>query len=109
MLDHEEFYRESKIPELTMSGITNFIHKGIMPGSFLGAVLENNLKQTYGNADENNLVAIPSIVQYLYNSCPGIAWGSAREVREWIEIGGLEGYSKGIRPKAQQEEEEDED
>ena len=104
--DQAEFYNEDKIPAPTMSGITNFIHRGVMPGSFLCSVLENKLKQSYQNADESNLVAIPAIVQYLYNSCPGIAWGSPREVREWMEIGGLDGYSRGVRPKVEQEEEE---
>ena len=109
MFDYEEFYRESKIPELTMSGITNFIHRGAMPGGFLTSVLENNLKQTYGSADENNIVAIPSIVQYLYNNAPGICWGSPREVREWMEIGGMDGYAKGVRPKSQQEGDDQQD
>lgn len=109
VFDYAEFYNEAKIPSITMTGLVNFVHKGVMPGSFLCAALENKLKQTYGNAsDESNLVAIPAIVQYLYNSCPGIAWGDAKAVREWTEIGGLEGYSKGARPKADTEEDEDE-
>lgn len=104
--DAAEFYSESKIPELTKQTLGNYIHKGIMPGSFVMSMLENDLRKTYLNADNDNLVAIPSIFAYIRNSAPGLCWGSTRAVREWIEIGGMEGYMKGIRPRAEQEEEE---
>ena len=107
MLDYEDFFAEAKIPQLTRTGIDSFIQRGTLPGSFVCSVLENNLKQAYGNADDFNIVAIPSIVHYLYNNAPGICWGSPREVREWIEIGGMEGYQRGARPREGFEEDED--
>lgn len=94
VFDTAEFYNESKIPASTMETITNYIHKGVPPGSFVMAVLENNLKKTYAQADEHNLVAIPAIVQYLYNNAPGNCWGSPKVVRDWLAMRGMEGLTK---------------
>lgn len=73
-------------------------------GDFLCAVLENNLKEAIGRADENALAALPHIVAFLYNDAPSSSWGSPANVAEW---GGLVRASVGqtigeaLRPRRQ--------
>jgi len=85
MLDYKKFYAVDNIPEATKSGIDQYIVHGVPPGGFLRAVLENNLKEAYRAADDSNLVAIPAIVHYLYNTAPSTCWGSPGTVVGWIK------------------------
>jgi len=91
MIDHNEFYNHEKIPETTKIALDLYIRRGVIPGRFLTEVLENNLKLAYKNADDHNLVAIPSIVYYLYNNAPANCWGSPHFVTEWVKQRGMEG------------------
>ncbi len=52
-------------------------------GSFVQAVLENNLKEAFGKADENNREALFEIVSYCYNKIPAGCWGSKENVEAW--------------------------
>lgn len=54
----------------------NYVYLGVPLGSFLTAVLSNDLKEAIGRADDTNLVALPHIVAYLYNEIPAALWGS---------------------------------
>lgn len=62
-------------------------------GSFLTAVLANNLKEAFARADHNNIAAMGHIVAYLYNEVPSQYWGSAEAVKDWQTAGGLEGIA----------------
>jgi hypothetical protein len=58
------------IPELTQRSILRYVLQKIPPGSFLTAVLCNDLYNATGRADANNLVALPLIVRWFANKCP---------------------------------------
>lgn len=58
-------------------------HK-IMTGSFLQAVLENNLFEAIGRADAYNQVRLKEICEYIYNELPSNCWGSKEIVTEWL-------------------------
>jgi hypothetical protein len=73
------------IPERMAGGLQRWIERGIPPGSFLTAVLENNLSEAVGRADAENLANLPAYVGYLYNEAPGACWGSPQKVRAWAE------------------------
>ena len=73
-----------KIPESTLEGITAYIEERRPPGGFLRAVLENNLSESFGRADENNQAALLAIVQYIYWKIPGPCWGSPDKVNAWL-------------------------
>ena len=90
MLDYKEFYAVDNIPEATKEGIDQYVSHGVPPGSFLRAGLENNLREAYRNADDSNLVAIPAIVNHLYNDVTSMCWGSPDKVAEWIEAKRIE-------------------
>jgi hypothetical protein len=73
------------IPQYTLDSLTRYVEHGIPPGSFLCAVLENNLVRAVGRADRENLAALPEIVKYIYNELPSTCWGSPARVNEYIE------------------------
>jgi hypothetical protein len=73
-------------PPHLQGGLQRYFEEKIATGSFLRAVLENNLVQTYQKADEANIQA-PAMLQllrWLYNEAPGIAWGSEEKVAKWL-------------------------
>lgn len=74
------------IPEHMHGGLKRYIENGIEPGSFLMAVLENNLKEAFGCADHINAQKIGDYVRYLYNYSPSPCWGSPEKVAQWIEM-----------------------
>lgn len=71
--------------ESLIGGLRRYVEKGIEPGSFLMAVLENNLIESIQKADATNLANIKEIVEYCYNEIPSDCWGSKEIVKEWIK------------------------
>ena len=68
-----------------------YIQKGRYTGSFLRAVLTNDLFEAVGRADHLNIDLIPTYCAYLYNECPAGCFGSVEQYDSWIERGGLDG------------------
>jgi hypothetical protein len=62
-----------------------YLNHGIMPGSFLTAVLENNLCEAFGRADSFNSATLKHIVGYVYNHLPSNSWGSREKVQEYLK------------------------
>ena len=54
-------------------------------GSFLRSVLENNLMEAFGRADEGNRHDLFAICNYIYNEIPSISHGSPENVKSWLE------------------------
>jgi hypothetical protein len=71
--------------EYITGALERYLNHGIMPGSFMTAVLENNLKEAVARADNFNRVNLPNIVGYLWNHIPSAAWGSKEQVASWLE------------------------
>lgn len=55
-----------------------------MPGSFLTAVLENDLAEAVGRADFQNIEVLPAIVAFVYRNLPSPCWGSKEKVEAWL-------------------------
>jgi hypothetical protein len=53
-------------------------------GSFLTAVICNNLIDAIGYADEGNRENLPAILGYLYNEAPSECWGSRQKMGKWL-------------------------
>lgn len=82
----------NKIPvDYMQDAVKRWVEHGVMPGSFLRAVLENNLQYAVGNADSNNLAALRQWVEWFYNYAPARCWGTLLKVRAWQDHQGLEG------------------
>ena len=78
-------FGEFHISPRMMSGIQRYIEQGIPPGSFLCAIIDNNLKEAVGRADNENLRNLPAFVAYFYNEAPGPCWGSFEKRQAWME------------------------
>lgn len=88
-----EPYKEklSILPDHMHDAIVAWIEQARPTGSFLRALLSNNLMDAFGQADEANTAAMRQWVIYLYNYAPAGCFGSPEKVRSWIERGGLHG------------------
>jgi len=71
-----------------------YIERGILPGGFLTAVLENNLVLAAMRADNTNRHRLLDFAEFLYSEAPSICWGSRERVERWIKQGGLRGMQK---------------
>jgi hypothetical protein len=83
----------STIPEHMRDGARLYIENGIPPGSFLTAVISNDLFGALGKADEINRDRIFDWCRFFYNEAPGGCYGSAKRFDDWIAKGGLAGQS----------------
>ena len=72
------------IPKNTLAGLKRYVKDRIHPGGFLIAVLENNLRKSFGQADKENRKALFEIVCHCYNELPSICWGSPEKVKNWL-------------------------
>lgn len=72
------------IPERMMEGVLLYVEKGVVPGDFLVAVIQNNLKEAVGRADTENMRNLPAFVGYFYNETPLACWGSKEKMEAWV-------------------------
>jgi hypothetical protein len=68
-----------------IESLQRYAETGCPTGGFLQAVLENDLKEACGRADEDNQRALFDIVGYIYNELPSTCWGSPQKVEDWLE------------------------
>lgn len=73
------------VPDHDIEPLELYVKHGIQPGGFLTAVLENNLMESLGRADEENRYCLFQICQFIYNDIPASCHGSPEKVRQWIE------------------------
>lgn len=68
-----------------IESLKRYVDHRIETGGFLRAVLENNLREACGRADEDNAASLFQIVAYCYNEIPGSCWGSPERVKSWLQ------------------------
>jgi hypothetical protein len=66
------------------SSLRGYVEQHIPVGSFLEAVISNDLKQAVQQADDTNIRNIPAFVGYLYNNAPSECWGSKEKYKRWL-------------------------
>lgn len=72
------------IPPHTKMSIDLYIDKGYCSrGSFIYAVLTNDLMEAACRADQMNQANLTDICKYLYNLTPSACWGSVKKVEAW--------------------------
>ena len=69
----------------TKEGLDRYAQRSISPGGFLYAVLSNDLFETIGRADEDNLRDLFEICSYVYNNMPSDCHGSPEKVDNWLQ------------------------
>lgn len=86
----EESVREAarKLPVHMQEGAIGYVLHGYHPGSFLSAVLRNDLISAAENADEQNKHALYEWAVFVYNAVPVAARGSREAIENWEGISG---------------------
>lgn len=79
----------TRLPEHMQGAARRYVEKGIEPGSFLTAVICNDLRGAFGRADEANRAAMWEWVLFFHNDAPGGCWGSPEHFAAWVKQGGL--------------------
>ena len=72
------------IPDHMMGAIRRYVDDGLPPGSFLEAVITNNLRDAVAYADATNINLLPEYVRHFYNDEPSGCWGSEANMQEWM-------------------------
>lgn len=78
------YFKEFSIRPQMMAEIRRYIDEGLEPGSFLTAVICNDLAAAVGRADAENLRNLPAYVAYFYNMAPSPCWKSKKQMDWWI-------------------------
>jgi len=73
------------IPEHMINPVKRYLERGLRPGSFLTAILENNLVESVAQADNINITQIVQWANFLWNEMPAFSWGSKENVEAWIK------------------------
>ena len=72
------------IPPYMWGGMSRYMVNRIPPGSFLQALLSNDLMEAFARADEENSACIRQYCQFLYNYAPRGSYGSPENFRAWL-------------------------
>lgn len=73
------------IPKHMLEVIRKYVETGQRPGSFLTAVICNDLRTAVAQADDHNIVNLRAYLAYLHNEAPGDCWGSRENMLAWIK------------------------
>lgn len=74
----------SGLPESLQDGMRLYIEDRIPTGSFMLAVLSNDLLTACERADDVNRYRLFDIVDWLYNEAPRECWRSPEAVKTWL-------------------------
>lgn len=77
----------SPVPEHTQGSLERYFLYGLEPGSFLRAVLSNDLVSAVSRADPQNKAALADIVNWIAENAPDGSWGHSDYYTEWINKG----------------------
>lgn len=69
---------------LLIEGLQRYVDGHVETGSFLRAVLENNLHDAARRASPESVVLLPLIMVWLDEHAPPASWGNAEKVRAWL-------------------------
>lgn len=68
-----------------------YVERGVPGGSFLTAVVSNDLVAAFSRADDMNTAAMRDWCMWLRSEAPIGCYGSPEKVSEWVKCGGLVG------------------
>jgi hypothetical protein len=87
MLERDQFHAAATtagVPPHLVDGLTRYVYDRCKPGSFLLAVLCNDLMNTLLRGDPASVAALPALCRFIHNEVP-IGWfGSARFVEQHL-------------------------
>ena len=77
-------FSQHKMTEQSKESLYNYFVHGLEPGSFMTAVLSNDLYGAVGRADFVNINLIPVYVKWLLWHAPHGSYGTPEMVRSWL-------------------------
>lgn len=87
-----------KLPEHMQDAAREWAEHGLphpdMLGSFMRAVLTNDLMGAFASADDVNGKRMRDWAMWLYNDAPSLCHGTEGRMLAWHERGGLNGRAK---------------
>lgn len=87
----EQMYSDA-VPVHLRDGLRRYVEHGILPGSFLRALICNDLWDTLCRADDSmDRELITATFRWLYECAPAECFGSAHKMAAWNSKGGLKG------------------
>lgn len=78
-----EQYPYHILPPHIREGVKLWLEHGITPGSFLRALIRNDLFQAVLRADDINRIELPHIVQWFISHAPVGSYGSDKVFSQW--------------------------
>lgn len=78
-------YNFEQLPSSVASSMREYVLRGVPPGegSFLEALLCNNLEELYKRSDDKNCWTLFDTVNWCHDNLPAQAWGSAEKAAAW--------------------------
>ena len=73
------------VPDYMADGLHLYLIHRIPPGSFMMAVLSNDLMMAVAQADENNARCLKQWAQLLYCELPPLSFGSPERIKAWLQ------------------------
>ena len=83
--EQKEAMHECGIPDYMHGGIVRYYENGIPPGGFLCAVIDNDLRDACGKADDTNRQCLFNYIRWFYNHAPSGTWGYPGAVNDWCK------------------------
>lgn len=74
------------LPKNVKAGIDRYVDFGCPTGSFLYAVLTNDLFKATERADHLNRLVLVEICEYIYNFTPNVCYGTTDKVAAWLKF-----------------------
>ena len=71
--------------------LVDYVCTGNVSGSFMSALLTNNLYEAVHKADDTNKLQLVQLVDWIFNHLPVGSYGTFAEVRRWSNHQGLQG------------------
>ena len=87
------------LPDYMIGGIVRYVLHGIPAGSFMDAVISNDLFTAVGKADIVNREYLHAYCNFFYNHAPSTCFGSKDKRDAWIKQGGIIGMSAALETK----------
>jgi hypothetical protein len=80
------YMRKQGLPSQMERSVVLYVLYRVKPGSYLMALLENDLLGVINRADDQNISLIKQWIRLLYNceAIPGDCWGSTDRVKTWL-------------------------
>jgi hypothetical protein len=82
--------KTSEAPASIVAAIDRFVEHRIAPGSFVRAVLCNDLAGVFRAGDDDSLRGLRDIMRYIHWEIPGGCHGSKSKVENWLKGQGQE-------------------